>query len=183
MWLQSSVNAPGAHPQAGRMIFFLTAKKNSLDKMINNVLASGAIHIHTLSLPTPVLTTRKKDGNLQQWFCYQNVNNITVKDRYSLHWQWNWLIAPGQDRGFKLTWFHHFILEHLQLVLLAIWNHLKYESFFLLHFSTYWRCLGWDLVQSPDHVFWPGCWFWKGGGPIHHWTNIVWIRTKKPSST
>lgn len=75
---------PGAPSQAGRLIPLFPAKNNDLNKMFNDGLVRGTIHRTVPSWDTPVLFTFKRGSDLQPFFDYQQLNTITVKNRYPL---------------------------------------------------------------------------------------------------
>lgn len=72
---------PGAQPQESRMTALLPTKNNDLNMMTNNELARGTFHRSTSPLATPVIFTWKKDSNLQPCFDYQQLQEMTVRDK------------------------------------------------------------------------------------------------------
>jgi predicted aspartyl protease len=91
---------PGKQPTAGPIYAMSELELEALREYIDKNLKRGYIRESTSPAGYPVLFVKKKDGGLRLVVDYRKLNEITIKNRYTLP-----LISELQDRIQGVQWF------------------------------------------------------------------------------
>ena len=77
---------PGVPPIAQRPYWMALAELNKLKTQLQELLDKGFIWPSNSPRGAPVLFVRKKDGTYRLCIDYQQLNKITMKNKYPLPW-------------------------------------------------------------------------------------------------
>ena len=74
----------GFQPVCRRPYRYPFYQKNEIKKIVRELLSVGSIRNSTSPFASPVLLVRKANGSWRMCIDYRALNNITVKDKFSI---------------------------------------------------------------------------------------------------
>jgi hypothetical protein len=75
---------PGSLPPNIRPYFHPFAKKNEIEKMVQELLTAGVIHPSTSPYSSPVVMVLKKEGSWRMCPDFRSLNKLTIKDKFPI---------------------------------------------------------------------------------------------------